>query len=133
VFIFPKRLVRPAGPAALTAAVCVMAAVSAAVSAAVLAADASRVAAAQGRLDAEYTASLAGIPIGRGNWVIEIFEDQFTAAASGSTIGLLRVFAGGHGTGVSLAPADRRQRAMQPPSRMTSASTTYAWCFPAAI
>ena len=67
----------------------------------VLAADATHVAAAQGRLDAEYTASLAGIPIGHGNWVIEIFEDQFTAAASGSTIGLLRVFAGGHGTGVS--------------------------------
>ena len=78
-----------------------MAAALAAVLAAVLAADATHVAAAQGRLDAEYTASLAGIPIGRGNWVIEIFEDQFTAAASGSTIGLLRVFAGGHGTGVS--------------------------------
>jgi hypothetical protein len=97
VFILLKRLVGPAGPAALSAAVCVMVAVLAAV----LAADAARVAAAQGRLEAEYTASLAGIPIGRGNWVIEIFEDQFTAAASGSTIGLLRVFAGGHGTGVS--------------------------------
>ncbi len=91
--ILPKRLVRPAAPAALTAAVCVIAAV--------LAADATRVAAAQGRLEAEYTASIAGIPIGRGNWVIEIFDDQFTAAASGSTIGLLRFFAGGHGTGAS--------------------------------
>ncbi len=94
--ILLKRLVRPAGSAALSAAVCVMTAM-----ASVLAVDATHVAAAQGRLDAEYTASLAGIPIGRGNWVIEIFEDQFTAAASGSTIGLLRVFAGGHGTGVS--------------------------------
>jgi hypothetical protein len=93
VFILPKRLVRPAGLAALTAAVCVMAAV--------LATDATHVAAAQGRLEAEYTASIAGIPIGRGNWVIEIFEDQFTAAASGSTIGILRFFAGGHGTGAS--------------------------------
>jgi hypothetical protein len=93
VFILPKRLVRLAGPAALTAAVCVMAAV--------LANDATHVAAAQGRLEAEYTASIAGIPIGRGNWVIEIFEDQFTAAASGSTIGILRFFAGGHGTGAS--------------------------------
>lgn len=69
--------------------------------AALLAVGASRVAAAQGRLEADYTASVAGIPIGRGSWVIEIFEDQFTAAASGSTIGLLRVFAGGHGTGAS--------------------------------
>jgi hypothetical protein len=69
--------------------------------AAVLATDATHVAAAQGRLEAEYTASIAGIPIGRGNWVIEIFEDQFTAAASGSTIGILRFFAGGHGTGAS--------------------------------
>jgi hypothetical protein len=93
VFILQKRLVRPAGLAALTAAVCVMAAV--------LATDATHVAAAQGRLEAEYTASIAGIPIGRGNWVIEIFEDQFTAAASGSTIGILRFFAGGHGTGAS--------------------------------
>ncbi len=97
MFILLKRLVGPAGPAALSAAVFVMVAVLAAV----LAADAARVAVAQGRLEAEYTATLAGIPIGRGNWVIEIFEDQFTAAASGSTIGLLRVFAGGRGTGVS--------------------------------
>ncbi len=73
----------------------------AAVLAAVLATDATDVAMAQGRLEAEYTASVAGIPIGRGNWVIEIFEDQFTAAASGSTIGLMRFFAGGRGTGAS--------------------------------
>ena len=48
---------------------------------------------AQGKLDARYWASLAGVPIGRGAWVIEIGEDQFTAAASGMTAGLLRVFA----------------------------------------
>jgi Protein of unknown function (DUF3108) len=93
VLILPKRPVRDAGPVALTAAVCVMAAV--------LATDATHVVAAQGRLEAEYTASIAGIPIGRGNWIIEIFEDQFSAVASGSTIGILRVFAGGHGTSVS--------------------------------
>ncbi len=68
---------------------------------AALAIDATHVAAAQGRLEAEYTASVAGIPIGRGNWVIEIFEDQFTAAASGGTTGILRFFAGGRGTGAS--------------------------------
>jgi Protein of unknown function (DUF3108) len=63
------------------------------------AADATRVAAAQGRLEAEYVASLAGIPIGRGNWVIEISEKEFSAVASGGTTGILRLFAQGHGTG----------------------------------
>jgi Protein of unknown function (DUF3108) len=61
------------------------------------AADAGHVAAAQGRLEAEYTASLAGLPIGRGNWIIEISEDQFTATATGGTLGILRVFNAGHG------------------------------------
>jgi len=64
-------------------------------------ADASHVAAAQGRLEAQYSATLSGIPIGHGNWVIEISEDQFTAAASGATTGLLRLFTQGHGTGAS--------------------------------
>jgi len=68
---------------------------------AVFAADASHVAVAQGRLEAEYTATLAGIPIGRGNWVIEISQDQFTAAASGRTAGILRFFSAGHGTSAS--------------------------------
>ena len=65
---------------------------------AAFAVDASRVAAAQGRLEAEYTASLAGIPIGRGNWVVEISEDQFTAVANGATSGILRLFSQGHGS-----------------------------------
>jgi hypothetical protein len=65
------------------------------------AADASRLAQAQGRLEAEYTVSLAGIPIGRGNWVIEISEDQFTAAATGATSGILRWFSQGHGSSSS--------------------------------
>jgi len=56
---------------------------------------------AQGRLDARYTASLAGVPIGKGAWVIEIGDDQFTAAASGMTTGLLRVFATGQGSSAS--------------------------------
>jgi hypothetical protein len=64
-------------------------------------ADAANVVAAQGRLEAEYTASLAGIPIGRGNWIIEISDDQFTATATGGTLGILRVFNTGHGTSSS--------------------------------
>jgi Protein of unknown function (DUF3108) len=58
-------------------------------------------AAAQGKLDARYVATLAGVPIGRGAWVIDIAEDQYTAAASGMTTGLLQVFANGHGSGAS--------------------------------
>ncbi len=56
---------------------------------------------AQGRLEAEYVASIAGIPIGRGNWVIEIADDQYTAAASGTTTGILRLFTGARGTGAA--------------------------------
>jgi len=71
-------------------------------------------AAAQGKLDAHYTASLAGVPIGRGGWVVDIGSDQYTSVASGMTTGLLRVFASGEGTGVArghirngmLIPAD---------------------------
>ncbi len=66
-----------------------------------LAADAAHVAAAQGRLEAQYVASVAGIPIGRGNWVIEIADDQYTAAASGTTTGILRLFTGARGTGAA--------------------------------
>jgi hypothetical protein len=56
---------------------------------------------AQGRLDARYSVTLAGMPVGKGAWVIEIAENQFTAAASGATAGLLRVFASGQGSGAS--------------------------------
>ena len=52
---------------------------------------------AQGKLDARYTITLAGVPVGRGSWVIDIADDHFTAAASGQTAGLLRVFASGRG------------------------------------
>jgi hypothetical protein len=53
---------------------------------------------AQGKLVARYTASLAGIPIGKGSWVIEITDTHYTSAASGATTGLLRAFTGGQGT-----------------------------------
>ena len=92
-----QRVPYAAAPAAFAAAVCVVAA---------LAADASHAAAAQVRLEAvhleaEYTATLAGLPIGHGTWAIEIAEDQYTAAASGATSGLLRIFTGARGTGAS--------------------------------
>ncbi len=58
-------------------------------------------ASAQGRLDAQYEASLSGIPVGRGSWTIEIGDETFSAAAQGGTSGLLKAFSGGTGTGAS--------------------------------
>ena len=52
---------------------------------------------AQGKLDARYTVTLGGLPVGRGAWVIDITDDHFSAAASGTTAGLMRVFASGQG------------------------------------
>jgi Protein of unknown function (DUF3108) len=88
--VLPNRHFFPTGPAALAAALCVVAAI---------AADAAHPAAAQGgRLEAEYNATLSGIPLGHGSWVIEISEDQYTAAANGATTGVLKLFTGAHGT-----------------------------------
>jgi hypothetical protein len=56
---------------------------------------------AQGKLDAHYVVTLAGVPIGKGGWVIDVGDDQFAAAANGMTTGLLRVFATGDGKGAS--------------------------------
>jgi hypothetical protein len=58
-------------------------------------------AAAQGRLDAQYEATLAGVPVGRGSWAIEIGDDTYAAAAQGGTAGLLKAFSQGSGTGAS--------------------------------
>ncbi len=57
----------------------------------------SSAAGAQGRLDASYSVTLAGIPIGKGDWTIDITDTHFTAAGTGTTTGLMRVFTGGHG------------------------------------
>jgi len=54
---------------------------------------------AQGKLEAQYEATLAGIPVGRGAWNIEISDDQFTASAVGGTAGLLKSFSSSSGTG----------------------------------
>ena len=69
--------------------------------AAYLAAASAHPAAAQGKLEAQYEASLAGIPVGRGAWNVEIGDDSYAAAASGGTIGLLKSIANGSGTGAS--------------------------------
>jgi Protein of unknown function (DUF3108) len=91
VFVPPQPLTRRAASALAVAAAVVV----------VAAADSGRVAAAQGRLDAEYVVTIAGLPIGRGSWTVDIAEDQFSASASGATTGLLQFFTGAHGTSVS--------------------------------
>lgn len=53
---------------------------------------------AQGKLEARYSVTLAGLPLGKGTWVIDIANDQYTAVASGGTAGLLSVFSGGRGS-----------------------------------
>src|SRR5260370_33098882 len=52
---------------------------------------------AQGKLDARYTVTLSGLPIGQGAWIVDIGEDYFTASASGAAAGLRRHFPTGHG------------------------------------
>ncbi|MBI2714364.1 MAG: DUF3108 domain-containing protein [Rhizobiales bacterium] len=59
---------------------------------------ASSPALAQGKLEARYTASLAGIPVGKGSWLVDVNDTQYAASASGTTTGLLHAFTGGQGT-----------------------------------
>jgi Protein of unknown function (DUF3108) len=59
------------------------------------------VAHAQARLDAQYEATLSGIPVGRGSWTIDIGDDQYTASAFGGTTGLLKAIANSSGTGAA--------------------------------
>src|SRR5580692_2419750 len=75
--------------------------VSLCVSAVLLATFAQGAAFAQGRLEAQYEATLAGIPVGKGAWTIDIGDDQFSASASGGTAGLLKAFSGGSGAGAA--------------------------------
>ncbi len=53
---------------------------------------------AQARLDARYVVTLAGLPIGRGSWIVEINNDEYTAVANGKTTGLLSIISNGEGT-----------------------------------
>jgi hypothetical protein len=56
---------------------------------------------AQGKLEARYTVSLAGIPLGNGTWVIDIGAEQYTAVATGRTTGLVKLISDGSGSGGS--------------------------------
>jgi hypothetical protein len=54
---------------------------------------------AQGRVDAQYEVTVAGIPVGKGSWVVEIADDQYSASATGKTAGLVAAMATGEGNG----------------------------------
>jgi len=96
----PHLRVRPLGAAALVAAFLVFAPGGSKIPGAA-AGDAARQTGAFTRLEAEYVVSVAGIPIGRGNWIIELTDDAYSAAASGTTTGIVRFFTGGRGTGTA--------------------------------
>jgi Protein of unknown function (DUF3108) len=95
VFALKSSLISRAKGAALAATVGVMTVLAA------LASDARQPASAQGRLEAEYLVTIAGLPIGHGNWVVEISDNAYTAAASGATAGLLKFITGAQGTGAA--------------------------------
>jgi hypothetical protein len=67
---------------------------------------------AQAKLEASYVATLAGVPIGKAAWLLDLTPEKFVASASGRTTGLLQVLAGGRGsllaqgsmTGAKLTP-----------------------------
>ena len=52
---------------------------------------------ADSKLEARYTVSLLGIPLGSGSWVVEFGEDSYKIAANGQVTGLLKAFSSGDG------------------------------------
>src|SRR5436190_7608632 len=66
--------------------------------AAALAAASPGKAGAEGKLEAYYQVSIAGLPVGSGSWIIDIAEDRYTMAASGEVNGFLRAFSSGSGS-----------------------------------
>ena len=56
---------------------------------------------AQGRFEARYSVTIAGIPVGQGVWIADIAEDQYSTAASGRVTGIARVLSDGEGSGAA--------------------------------
>src|SRR5262245_65499699 len=54
---------------------------------------------AQGKLEARYAVTLGGVSFGQGSWTIDVGADQYTASVSGTTVGLVRIFASGQEIG----------------------------------
>jgi hypothetical protein len=93
-----QLLVRPIGAAAGAAAFLVFVSALPMVA---LAGDAGHPSGTPTRLEAEYVVSIAGVPIGRGNWIIDISDDAYSAAATGTTTGIVRFFTAGRGAGAA--------------------------------
>ena len=64
----------------------------------ILASTGSKCADAQAKLDAYYTATLLGVPIGHISWVVDLKENHFSSVATGSIAGLLRLFLDAQGS-----------------------------------
>jgi hypothetical protein len=64
----------------------------------ILASTGPKCANAQAKLDAYYTATLLGVPIGHISWVVDLKENHFTSVATGSIAGLLRLFLDAQGS-----------------------------------
>src|SRR5579871_70116 len=62
---------------------------------------------AQGRLNAEYTASIAGIPVGNGVWTVTIGDKEYTAEVTGRVAGLLSWVTSGEGSIVAQGTVNR--------------------------
>lgn len=58
------------------------------------------------KLDAAYTAMLLGIPLGQVYWTVEVGDKRYAAVGAGATVGLLRIFARGHGTATARGTVD---------------------------
>src|ERR1700739_2248663 len=67
----------------------------------VLASAGSKSANAQAKLDAHYTATLLGLPIGHISWAIDLKENRFSSVATGSIAGFLRLFLDAQGSVVA--------------------------------
>ena len=64
----------------------------------VVASAGSKSAYAQAKLDAYYTATLLGLPIGHISWVVDLKENRFSSVATGSIAGFLRLFLDAQGS-----------------------------------
>src|SRR3984893_13674908 len=53
---------------------------------------------AQAKLEAYYTATLLGLPIGHISWAVELKENRFRSVATGSISGFLRLFLDAQGS-----------------------------------
>src|SRR5262245_9911223 len=53
---------------------------------------------ADGRLEARYAVTMAGITIGQASWSLYISDDQYVSAATGKASGMMSVLVSGEGT-----------------------------------